>query len=61
MISFSLLFFMTGIIMIFISLQLSNENVECSEKTKIIIDETPNKEKNKQIYSRPLFNTEITL
>ena len=61
MISFSLLFFMTGIIMIFISLQLSNESVECSEKTKIIIDKTPNKEKDDEIYSRPLFNTEITL
>jgi hypothetical protein len=61
MISFSLLFFMTGIIMIFISLQLSNENVKCSEKVKIIIDDTPNKEKNDEIYNRPLFNTEITL
>jgi hypothetical protein len=61
MISFSLLFFMTGIIMIFISLHMSKNKVECSEKTKIIIDETPNKKENEQIYSRPLFNTEITL
>lgn len=61
MISFSLLFFMVGIIMVFISMQISNEHIECSEKTKIIIDETPNKEKNEEIYSRPLFNTEITL
>lgn len=61
MISFSLLFFMAGVIMILISLQLSGVDVECSEKTKIIIDETPNKEKDDEIYSRPLFNTEITL
>ena len=61
MISFSLTFFIIGIIMILIQMLLTHEKTKCSEKTKIIINEKQMSKEDELFYNRPLFNTEITL
>lgn len=63
MISFSLLLFLIGVIMIMVG-QIKSESIpSCEDKTKIVISDErkDKKDDNKDLFDRSLFYSEITL
>jgi hypothetical protein len=63
MISFSLLLFIIGVVMIMVGQIKSESTPSCEDKTKIVISDErkDKKDDNEELFNRSLFYSEITL